>query len=115
MTVAGIVLAAGHSTRMGPNKLLLQLGGESLVRRAARAARDAGLAPILVVLGHDADRVAEEVRGLGCGLVPNPRRAETASGRWRAMSKTTSRLSGGRGRPGGPSGSSRTCAPSPTA
>ena len=36
--VAAVVLAAGSSTRMGRNKLLLDLGGETLVRRAVRAA-----------------------------------------------------------------------------
>ncbi|HET8624336.1 MAG TPA: NTP transferase domain-containing protein, partial [Gemmatimonadales bacterium] len=54
--VAGVVLAAGASTRMGRNKLLLKLEGVSLLRRAATRALDAGLAPVLVVLGHDADR-----------------------------------------------------------
>ena len=32
--VAGIVLAAGSSTRMGKNKLLLPLGGSTVLRRA---------------------------------------------------------------------------------
>ncbi len=75
MKVAGIVLAAGSSTRMGGNKLLERIDGEALVRRAARAARDGGLDPVLVVLGHDADRVGAELAGLGCVAVPNPRHA----------------------------------------
>ena len=33
---AAVVLAAGSSTRMGQNKLLLPLGGETVVRRAVR-------------------------------------------------------------------------------
>src|SRR2546430_2992520 len=38
--VAGVILAAGASRRMGAgrNKMLLQLEGESLLRRAARRA-----------------------------------------------------------------------------
>src|SRR6266581_2250032 len=53
LCVAGVVLAAGASRRMGPgrNKMLLELAGEPLVRRAARRALAAGLAPVVVVLG----------------------------------------------------------------
>ena len=42
-SVAGIVLAAGSSTRMGRNKLLLEVAGETLVRRAVRISMEAGL------------------------------------------------------------------------
>jgi molybdenum cofactor cytidylyltransferase len=62
--VAGIVLAAGSSTRMGRNKLLLDLAGEPLVRRAVRAALAADLAPIVVVLGHQAQEVEAALAGL---------------------------------------------------
>jgi molybdenum cofactor cytidylyltransferase len=71
MTVAGIVLAAGSATRMGRNKMLLRLGGESLVRRCARSALAAGLDPVLVVLGHEADQVRAELAGLACTAVVN--------------------------------------------
>lgn len=74
--IAGIVLAAGSSTRMGRNKMLLDVGGEPLVRRAARAAVEAGLDPVLVVVGHEADRVQEAVAGLGCRTVLNPDHAQ---------------------------------------
>jgi molybdenum cofactor cytidylyltransferase len=76
--VAGVVLAAGSSRRMGRNKLLLELGGESVVRRATRAASAAGLDPVLVVLGHEAGRVREELSGLACRAVLNPDHAEGA-------------------------------------
>jgi len=70
--VAGVVLAAGASTRMGRNKLLLQIGGESLVRRAARRALASGLAPVIVVVGNEADRSRAELSGLPCRAVENP-------------------------------------------
>jgi molybdenum cofactor cytidylyltransferase len=70
--VAGVVLAAGSSTRMGRNKLLLRVDGEALVARAARRAAAAGLDPVLVVLGHEADRVGRELDGLSCRTVFNP-------------------------------------------
>ncbi len=56
--VAGILLAAGASTRMGGvNKLLLPYRGESLVCGPARAFVEAGLRPVIVVLGHEAGAV----------------------------------------------------------
>ena len=65
-SVAGIVLAAGSSTRMGRNKLLLEVEGESLVRRAVRVAREAGLDPVVVVTGHARERIEREIADLDC-------------------------------------------------
>ena len=70
--VAGVVLAAGMSTRLGANKLLLWLDSEPLVRRAARLALDAGLSPVIVVLGHEAERVLPALEGLAIETVLNP-------------------------------------------
>ncbi len=74
--VAGIVLAAGLSTRMGTNKMLLQLGGTTLVRRAIGTALAARLDPVLVVLGHESDRVQAELAGLAVTPVLNPEYAQ---------------------------------------
>lgn len=79
MNIAGIVLAAGAGTRMGKNKLLVPLDGETLLRRAVRGALAAGLDPVLVVVGHDAERVRAELDGLGCRAVPNPDHARGMS------------------------------------
>jgi molybdenum cofactor cytidylyltransferase len=76
--VAAVVLAAGSSTRMGTNKLLLDVGGESLVRRSVRAAIDGGVDEVVVVLGHDEGRVRAELDGLPCLPVVNPAHAEGA-------------------------------------
>ncbi len=62
--IAGVVLAAGNSTRMGRNKLLLELDGEPVIRRAVGRAIDAGLSPVIVVLGFEADRIREVLSGL---------------------------------------------------
>jgi molybdenum cofactor cytidylyltransferase len=77
--VAGVILAAGLSTRMGRNKLLLELGGEGVLRRTVQVAAAAGLDPLLVVLGHDAERVREELRGLRCTAVFNAAYSEGMS------------------------------------
>jgi len=82
--VAGVVLAAGASTRMGSNKLLLPLDGESVVRRATRIAIEARLDPVIVVLGHDAERVREQLAELDCVSVVNPDHARGAGTSLRA-------------------------------
>jgi molybdenum cofactor cytidylyltransferase len=74
------VLAAGSSSRLGSNKLLIELGGEPLVRRAARRAWEAGLSPVVVVLGFEAERVAAAVEGLPVETVINPRHAQGMHG-----------------------------------
>lgn len=77
--VAGVVLAAGGSSRWGPGtKLLapLQEGG-TVVGAAVRAARRAGLAPVVAVLGHRADEVGEALPE-GVETIRNP---DWASGR----------------------------------
>jgi len=60
--VSGVVLAAGASTRMGTQKLLLPFGDEPLVRRVVRQVLAAGFDDVLVVLGsgHEATRAALE-------------------------------------------------------
>jgi molybdenum cofactor cytidylyltransferase len=71
-TVAGVVLAAGLSRRFGRNKLLLELAGEPVIRRAARTALAAGLDPVVVVVGHEAERAEAALSGLSCRAVWNP-------------------------------------------
>ncbi|MEW6431298.1 MAG: nucleotidyltransferase family protein [Myxococcota bacterium] len=60
--VAAVVLAAGASTRLGRPKQLLELEGETLVRRAARVALEAGCHPVVVVEG--AVPLADALAGL---------------------------------------------------
>ena len=75
---AAVLLAAGKSTRMGDrNKLLEQWRGRELVCHAAAAlqeAREGGtVARVLVVTGHEAERVASVCGGLGLEIVHNER------------------------------------------
>lgn len=73
MSVAAIVLAAGQSTRMGAqNKLLLADGGDPLVRHAVKMAVLSQLKPVVVVLGHEADRVRAVCDGLPVTFTINP-------------------------------------------
>ena len=70
--VAAVILAAGASTRMGRNKLLLPVDGDPMVRRAARRALDADLAPVVVVIGHEGDRVRELLAELDVTFAVSP-------------------------------------------
>ncbi|WP_243300942.1 nucleotidyltransferase family protein [Geothrix oryzisoli] len=49
--IAAVILAAGAGRRMGGPKALLRLDGETLLRRAARAALGAGCSPVVAVIG----------------------------------------------------------------
>jgi molybdenum cofactor cytidylyltransferase len=69
--ITAVVLAAGASTRMGRNKLLLPLEGEPIVRRTTRRVCDAGFDDVLVVLGRDAASVREALDGLPCRFATN--------------------------------------------
>lgn len=59
-----MVLAAGGSSRLGTPKQLIEFRGEPLVRRAARAAGEAGANPVIVVLGAEATEIAHALAGV---------------------------------------------------
>jgi molybdenum cofactor cytidylyltransferase len=71
--IAAVVLAAGRSTRMGgPNKLVAEIGGRALVRIAAEQALASRADPVIVVTGHQHERVEAALAGLPVRLVHNP-------------------------------------------
>jgi molybdenum cofactor cytidylyltransferase len=70
--LAAIVLAAGRSTRMGGlNKLLAEINGRPLVRIAAEEVLASQARPVIVVTGHQRERVEAAVSGLDVVLVHN--------------------------------------------
>jgi molybdenum cofactor cytidylyltransferase len=69
--IAGIVLAAGGSTRFGQTKQLLNWRGQPFVRAVAKTALDAGLLPVLVVTGANADEVEKAIVDLDVDIVRN--------------------------------------------
>jgi molybdenum cofactor cytidylyltransferase len=68
---AGIVLAAGESKRFGAPKQLLDWRGEPFVRVIAKTALDAGLSPVIVVTGSNAEQVEAVVMDLNVTIVRN--------------------------------------------
>jgi molybdenum cofactor cytidylyltransferase len=71
LTIDAVLLAAGLSQRMGaPNKLLMPIGGEPLVRRSLRLYSDIARR-VVVVFGHEAERVQAALDGLAYAGVFN--------------------------------------------
>jgi molybdenum cofactor cytidylyltransferase len=57
--IAGLILAAGESSRMGRDKALLSYRGRPFLETAITTLRGAGVAPIVVVLGHHAEEIRQ--------------------------------------------------------
>jgi molybdenum cofactor cytidylyltransferase len=72
MFLAGVVLAAGRSERMGRPKALLDFRGRPFVVRILEALEALRLKPRLVVLGIDAPRIRPVLAGHECMIVENP-------------------------------------------
>jgi molybdenum cofactor cytidylyltransferase len=71
--IAGVILAAGRSTRMGgPNKLLAELGGKPLVRIVTEQVLASKVSEAIVVTGHQAAQVEKALAGLKVKFVRNP-------------------------------------------
>jgi molybdenum cofactor cytidylyltransferase len=78
--VGALVLAAGRGTRMGgPNKLLAEVSGKPLLRHAVEAALGSRARPVVVVTGHERQRVEAALAGLEVRFVHNPDYAEGLS------------------------------------
>jgi molybdenum cofactor cytidylyltransferase len=71
--IAAVVLAAGRSTRMGAiNKLIAEIGGKPLVRIATEQALASRASPVIVVTGHEREKVEAALAGLTVRFVHNP-------------------------------------------
>jgi len=70
--ISAVILAAGQSVRMGCPKLLLKVGGQTILERVVDAALASTLEEIIVVLGHQADEPARLLAGRQVKLVYNP-------------------------------------------
>lgn len=70
--IAGLVLAAGASSRFGSPKALARLDGRPILEHVLDALREAGVGRIVVVLGHAADEVEDGIDWLDEVIVRNP-------------------------------------------
>ena len=71
MQVVAIILAAGKSSRMGVNKLLLEIDGESMIRKVICTLLNSDVSDILVVVGYESKLVEREISDLQVRTVMN--------------------------------------------
>ena len=71
--VAGLVLAAGGSSRLGRPKQLLPYGGATLLDHTVATARACEFDQLLVALGGESEKVRSRVNLSGADVVVNPR------------------------------------------
>jgi molybdenum cofactor cytidylyltransferase len=79
--IAGLILAAGESSRMKRDKALLTYRGRTFVETLTLNLRHAGIENIAVVLGHHAEEIKHAVNLAGVRVVLNPdyQRGQTSS------------------------------------
>ncbi len=70
--VGAIVLAAGASSRMGSNKLLVEIDGKPMIRRVVEAVQASAADPLVVVTGNEADAIKTALDGRDVQFVHNP-------------------------------------------
>lgn len=79
--IAGLILAAGESSRMGRDKALLPYRGRTFLETIVDTLRAAGIERIAVILGHHAEEIRQAVKLAGVEFVINAeyRRGQTSS------------------------------------
>ena len=79
--IAGVILAAGESSRMGADKAVLVYRGKTFLENIIAALRKAGVRRVVVVLGHHADLIQQSIDLSSVEVVVNQdyRRGQTSS------------------------------------
>ena len=70
--ICSIVLAAGLSSRMGVQKLLLPFGGKTVISHIVDQLLASSIGEVHVVVGHEAERISAELSGRAVSVVNNP-------------------------------------------
>lgn len=69
--ISGIILAAGESKRMGELKQLLPFGNSTIIETVIDNLAKSKLDELLVVLGHEASRITEQIKHKPIRIVYN--------------------------------------------
>jgi molybdenum cofactor cytidylyltransferase len=79
--IAGLILAAGESSRMAQDKALLTYRGRTFLETIIQTLREADVSRVAVVLGHHAEEIQRGVKLEDVEVVVNPeyRRGQTSS------------------------------------
>ncbi|MTI32881.1 nucleotidyltransferase family protein [Xanthovirga aplysinae] len=67
--ISSLLLAAGNSSRMGQSKQLLDINGESLIRKTIKTIQNSNVHDTLVVLGAKASLHKSQINDLGVNKV----------------------------------------------
>lgn len=70
--ISAIVLAAGEAKRMGRNKVLLPWQGKTLLEHVLDQLLHSRVDEIILVLGHEAERIRGKISAQGIKIVVNP-------------------------------------------
>ena len=70
--ICAVVLAAGLSSRMGVQKLLLPFGGKTVIGHIVDQLLASTVGEVHVVVGHQAERISAELSGRTVSIVNNP-------------------------------------------
>jgi molybdenum cofactor cytidylyltransferase len=71
VVIAGLILAAGESSRMGKDKALLAYRGRTFLESILASLRESGISRIVVVLGHHAEEIRRALNPEGAEVVVN--------------------------------------------
>ncbi len=72
VSIAGLILAAGKSQRMGRSKLMLDYQGQTFLEHLYEEARDSALSTVKIVLGPNADQIQLQFPDLAGNWIVNP-------------------------------------------
>jgi molybdenum cofactor cytidylyltransferase len=70
--IAGLILAAGESSRMGTDKATLTYRGRTFLELVVQTLRETGIERIAVVLGHHAEEIQRNVKIDAAQVLINP-------------------------------------------
>jgi len=77
--IAGVIIAAGSSSRMGKTKQLLPFGKTTLLGQVIKNAKESALDEIIIVLGHKADKICQALDFSRTKIVINKKYSEGQS------------------------------------
>ena len=78
--IAGVVLAAGLSRRMGQAKLLMKVGGRAIIRYVVESVLAGGVDSVWVVTGPDVEPIQAALAGIEVQIAVNPAPEEGQAG-----------------------------------
>lgn len=70
--IAGVILAAGASRRLGRPKVMLDWRGYPFIWHVAQTALQSGLSPVIIVAGAEIESIQKAVESLSVQVIHNP-------------------------------------------